>query len=119
MDKKQWYKILGKDLKEVSSAKDMITEVKEYATIVFLQNSQDFNDFRGSGGRGVEGFFDSSEKEMAKFLSQWDYGEYHDTDTKKPWGTADTVTKVNVSGAGKYILTYNSGLGYAGLVKEL
>ena len=26
MDKKQWYKILGKPLKEINSAKDMITE---------------------------------------------------------------------------------------------
>ena len=30
MDKKQWYKILGKEHKEINSVKDMITEADEW-----------------------------------------------------------------------------------------
>lgn len=90
-----------------------------YTTIVFLQNSQDFDDFKGSGGKGIDGFFDSSDKEMAKFLSQWDYGDAPDEGNQKPWGSSDTVKNVNVPGAGKYILTYNSRLGYAGLHQKV
>ena len=33
MDKKQWYKILGKDLKEVNSVKDMIKESRSISQI--------------------------------------------------------------------------------------
>lgn len=82
----------------------------KYAEIVFLQNSQDFNGFRGSGGRGVDGFFDSDESEMMDYLMQWDDGEYHEVNSRKPWGTRDDTYK-----RGKYIMSYNSGLGYAGL----
>ena len=33
MDKKQWYKILGKDLKEINSVKDMINEGRSFSQI--------------------------------------------------------------------------------------
>lgn len=106
---------LGGYVKEIEAALQVVESGKEYATIVFLQNSDDFDDFKG----GAEGFFDASDKEKAKYLSQWDYGDYDDVSSKKPWGSGDTVVKVNVSGAGKYILTYNDSLEYAGLVMEM
>jgi len=118
MKREQWYKILGKEKPIKETTAKQIAEGKEYGTVVFMQNSQDFDDFKGSGGRGQEGFFDSSEKEMAKFLSQWDMGYQDEVDSRKPWGSSDTVRKITIPGAGKYILTYNSGLGYAGLYVE-
>ena len=89
-----------------------VQAAKNYASVVFLQNDFDFNDFRGSGGKGQEGFFDSNEKEMMKYLQQWDYGDnYGDVvDPMMQKGTNDYVYK-----AGRYLMTYNPGLGYAGL----
>lgn len=89
-----------------------VQAAKNYASVVFLQNSQDFNDFRGSGGKGIEGFFDSSEKEMMKYLQQWDYGDNYGevVDPMQMKGSRDDVYK-----SGRYLMTYNSGLGYAGL----
>lgn len=98
---------------------EMLAEAKGYASIVFLQNENDFKDFRGSGGTGIDGFFDSSEKEMAKYLSKWDFGEELEYDVTKPWGRMDTVSKVKVPGAGTYWLSYNERLGYAGLSREV
>ena len=86
----------------------------KYATIVFLQNSQDFEDFSGSGGQGLDGFFDSDKEEMVKYLSQWDYGNYDDVREDPPWGKRDNVSKV-----GEYILSVNSSLGYAGLYIQI
>lgn len=88
-----------------------------YATIVFMQNSQDFDSFRSGKLRGAEGFFEATDKQKAKFLSDWDTGEYYDTSATKPWGSRDTVVNVTVPNAGKYILTYNENMGYAALTK--
>ena len=89
-----------------------VRAAKNYASVVFLQNDFDFNDFRGSGGKGQEGFFDSDEKEMMKYLQQWDYGDnYGDVvDPMMQKGTSDYTYK-----KGRYMMTYNPGLGYAGL----
>lgn len=89
-----------------------VQAAKNYASVVFLQNDHDFNDFSGSGGRGQEGFFDSSEKEMLKYLQQWDYGDnYGDiVDPMMQKGSNDYTYK-----KGPYVMTYNPGLGYAGL----
>lgn len=90
----------------------------KYREIVFLQNSQDFDDFSGSGGKGSEGFFDSDEDEMIDFLLQWDYGDNGEESTNPPWGTSDTTYKKRI-GSKLYILTYNFKHGYAGLVEVL
>ena len=39
MDKKQWYKILGKPLKEINSAKDMIKEAQSWEYF-YLKNGR-------------------------------------------------------------------------------
>ena len=95
-----------------------INEAK-WNTIIFLQREDDFSSFKGSGGKGSEGFFDSDTKEQAKFLSEWDHGDADDVRNGEPWGRSDDVTKVNVKNAGKYTLATNSGLGYAGLHQEV
>ena len=126
IDKGQEEGMTGEDLAgRVQSAFRDVEESrlyeKKYTQIVFLQNSQDFESFRGRGGKGEDGFFNSPYKEKAKFLSQWDYGSEseYDTRSKPSAGTHDTVVKINVPMAGKYILTYNRGLGYAGLEREV
>lgn len=93
-------------------------KTKAWTTIIFLQLSQDFDIFQGSGGKGQDGFFDSSEEEMAKFLSQWDYSERENISIEEPWGSADYVVEVKVGGD-NYILAYNTGLGYAGLHQKI
>jgi len=93
-------RLKGKDVKVV------------YEEIIFLQNSQDFDDFVGSGGKGIDGFFDSTEKEMIDYLAQWD-NENSTISTSYPKaGLCDTVS---IDEDKMYILSYNYGLGYAGL----
>jgi hypothetical protein len=90
-----------------------LNEAIEYCDIVFLDKTQDFEDFSGSGGKGREGFFDSGDKEMFDFLMQWEDMNYSDCRKTKPWGAKDKIYK-----KGDYIMSYNSSLGYAGLVKK-
>lgn len=89
-----------------------VQAAKNYVEVVFLQRDHDFDSFSGSGGRGQQGFFDSDEKEMLKFLQEWDYGDnYGDViDPMQMKGRDDYVYK-----KGPYIMTYNPGLGHAGL----
>ncbi len=105
-------------LKLQNMFEQVLNEAKTYQQIVFLDKSQDFSSFRGSGGKGEQGFFDSDEKEMAQYLSQWDYGDGGEEYSGKFWGNSDDTTKINIPGAGKYFMTYNSRLGYAGLYLE-
>jgi hypothetical protein len=94
------------------ASRNLVVAAKNYVSVTFLQNESDFNDFSGSGGRGQAGFFDSSEKEMLKYLQQWDYGDnYGDVaDPMMQKGSNDYTYK-----KGPYVMTYNPGLGYAGL----
>jgi hypothetical protein len=94
------------------STRRPVRAAKNYASVVFMQNESDFNDFRGSGGKGQDGFFDSDEKEMLKYLEQWDYGDNYGevVDPMQQKGSGDYVYK-----KGRYVMTYNPGLGYAGL----
>lgn len=39
-----------------------VQAAKNYASVVLLQNDSDFHDFRGSGGKGQDGFFDSDRR---------------------------------------------------------
>lgn len=90
---------------------------KKYYDIVFLQNSQDFEGFDGSGGTGVDGFFESSEEEMFEYLIQWYSPEsinnsYYDN---APWGEDDLIFEKNL-GDQTFIVSYNPSLQYAGLL---
>lgn len=93
-------------------------EHKRYYDIIFLQNTQDFDDFSGSGGEGVEGFFNSTEDEMFDYLMQWytpesESSSFYDA---PPWGDSD-ISYEKELGNEKFIMSYNPNLGYAGLVK--
>lgn len=96
----------------VTSKARRVQAAKNYAEVVFLQRDFDFDDFNGSGGTGQNGFFDSDEKEMIEYLKQWDYGDnYGDVvDPMQQKGSRDRVYK-----KGQYLMTYDSGLGHAGL----
>lgn len=96
----------------VAAKAKRVRAAKNYAEVVFLQRDYDFKDFNGSGGRGQDGFFKSSEKEMLKYLQQWDYGDNYGeiVDPMQQKGSNDYTYK-----KGAYIMTYNPGLGYAGL----
>jgi len=85
---------------------------KKYVHIIFLQNTQDFDSFSGSGGTDIDGFFDSTVDEMISYLSQWDYGDSGISNDIPSHGTADTVY---INEDKNYILSYNSTMGYAGL----
>lgn len=89
-----------------------VQAAKNYVSVVFLQLTQDFDGFSGSGGKDIEGFFDSSDKEMMEYLKQWDYGDNYGevVDPMQVKGSGDSVYK-----QGRYLMTYNSRHGYAGL----
>lgn len=55
------------------------------------------------------------EQEALKYLLEWDYGEGPVRTLKGvPWGTLDQVYRYK-----DYIMTYNTGIGYIGLIKQL
>lgn len=88
---------------------------KEYVSIVFLQNSQDFDNFKGKKGPEAQSaFFEASDEEKLKYLQQWDYGDSGETCPKPSHGSSDRIYK-----KGDYIMSYNPGLGYAGLEREV
>ena len=91
---------------------------KEYAQIVFMQNSQDFDEFtdKSTGEKGVDAFFGASEKDMMDFLMQWEQGDRGEVSKTEPWGTNDKKFEKKV-GDDTYIMSYNSGMEYASLVR--
>jgi hypothetical protein len=84
----------------------------KFEDIIFHQNSQSFDGFNGSGGIDIDGFFESDEKEMISFLSQWDNGDSMPNNNHPGYGTND---KVFLDTKNNYLLTYNFNLGYASL----
>lgn len=52
---------------------------------------------------------------LARYLAQWDQGEYDDDPVPQQWGTRDEVIDVRVPHCGTYVLSINRGLGYAAL----
>jgi len=90
----------------------------KYREIIFLQDSQDFNDFKGTGGKGLSGFFDSDEQEMFDYLYQYDSPDNDNIVNYKPWGTSDTTVTMKFSRK-TFVMNYNERKGYAGLVEVL
>lgn len=77
----------------------------KYQQIVFAQGD-DYND--------VETVLESDgPDEAVNHLSQWDNGDGELTD-QPPWGTDDQIHR-----SGDYILSYNTRVGYAGLVRAM
>ena len=65
-------------------------------------------------------FFNWSTTEMAKYLSQWDYGDYdgevYDYDElKRAVGRSANITWVSVEGAGNYAIAVDARMGIASL----
>ena len=83
---------------------------KQYCNIVFVQNIEEEPE--------IQAFFagDKTAAELVDYLAQWDNGGESEhclsLTTDAPWGTADDVETI-----GDYILTTNSYLRYAGLVR--
>jgi len=93
-------------------------ESKNYVEIVFLQNSQDFDDFtdKETGESGIDAFFDASEDDMIDYLMKWEYGDRGTVRKENPGGTSDNTFEKKF-GNDTYMMNYNRGLGYAGLTR--
>lgn len=58
---------------------------------------------------------DKGESEVIDYLADWDYGtEMEHTPVSKPWGPDDDTYEKD-----DYILSYNTKLGYIGLVRKV
>ena len=79
---------------------------KNYYTIIFLQNEEDYLEFEKI-------LKQNGEHEAMEYLKQWDYGTESliDGTSDEPWGRNDEIYK-----EGDYVMNYNTGVGYAGLV---
>ncbi len=79
---------------------------KNYYTIIFLQNEEDYLEFE----KILKQY---GEHEAMEYLKQWDYGTESliDGTSDEPWGRNDEIYK-----EGDYVMNYNTGVGYAGLV---
>jgi len=79
---------------------------KTYYTIIFLQNEEDYSEFEKI-------LKQKGEHEAMEYLKQWDYGTESLIDgiSDEPWGRNDKIYK-----EGNYVMNYNTGVGYAGLV---
>ena len=82
--------------------------MQQYCNIVFIQERDEMVD------KFLSGEIDSIS--IVNYLGQWDNGpeSEHDLSLSKeePWGSTDYVERVE-----EYILTYNTRLWYAGLVR--
>lgn len=87
------------------------------ASIIFLQGEEGreitdkLYDVEGVVARGAT---EESIAAAVEYLTQWDYGEYHNVTEEAQHGTQDDVWEL-----GKYTLTANLGLGYVGLSKTI
>ena len=87
------------------------------ASIIFLHGEEGreiadkLYDVEGVVARGAT---KESIAAAVEYLTQWDYGEYHDVTEDAQHGTQDDVWEL-----GKYTLTANLGLGYVGLSKTI
>lgn len=74
----------------------------QYANIVFISGSEAEEPLNILNDNGIN--------DAIKYLSQWDYGEYHQISKTPAKGTSDKYKQV-----GDYLITWNNGLGYIGL----
>ena len=88
-----------------------------YAEIVFMQGDEGrelTDSLCNVEGVVAHGATAKSITETIEYLSQWDMGEYHDIREDTGAGAYDTVVE-----EGDYVLTYNLGLGYVGLMRKM
>lgn len=77
-----------------------------YHSIVFMQGDEATEPLEILDNKGAKAAID--------YLAQWDYGTEmeHSPVTEPPWGDSDHTEK-----RGSYVLSYNTHLGYIGLVR--
>lgn len=87
---------------------------KQYASVIFIQ---DYNLVGQDRDLFVAMLDNRQETELFEYLLQWEHGDNcGETSINKPWGSSDN--RVNFKdGNTDYVLTYNPGLGYAGLTR--
>ena len=79
-----------------------------YHTIIWLQEHQDEALAELMAAADADG--------MARYLSQWDMGEYHDEPTELGNLTGYDVTEHTIEYAGDYLLVVHYGLGDASVL---
>ena len=79
-----------------------------YHTIIWLQDYQD---------EALAELMEASDADgMARYLSQWDMGEYHDEPVELGNLSGYDVTEHSIKHAGDYLLVVHYGLGDASLL---
>jgi hypothetical protein len=85
----------------------MSETAQKYYEIVFLQGEEAVEPLKILDDKG--------EEEAIKYLEQWDYGkEMEHSPMEQPWGAEDDTFD-----NGEYVMSWNSGLGYIGLVRKV
>lgn len=90
-----------------------------YANIVFMQDDEGrevVDSLCNVEGVVAHGATAESIMKTIEYLSQWDYGDESEYDIREEIGagTNDTVVEYD-----EYVLTYNLGLGYVGLMRKV
>lgn len=88
---------------------------RRYVDIVFMQDGRDVVDrLTRTDGVVMRGATDATIGETIEYLAQWDYGDEDNVRDEMPTGTHDEVVERD-----GYILTWNAGLGYVGLLRPI
>lgn len=92
----------------------------KYANIVFMQDEEGREVVdklcHVDGGVVAYGPTDQSITEAIAYLAQWDYGTESEHDIREDIGAGTHDTTVE---EGEYVLTWNLGLGYVGLMRKV
>lgn len=84
----------------------------KYMEIVFIQNPSEWEECE-------EVLETQGKKGLLEYLSQWDMGTGFEEYDELPFGTSDTIVFGEEYGMPGYIMGYNTGMGYCGLVREI
>lgn len=98
------------ELQEKGQPQDWMTAEKQaaYGNVVFVQG-EDYDRMMEELGP------DAGMQEIAQYLSQWDIGKYYDVRPESSAGGNDDIEIVESPNAGRYLVSHNRDLGYAGL----
>ena len=87
--------------------KVLCEEAQKYYEIVFMQGDD--------AKEPLDILDDKGELAALEYLKDWDYGDEMDhSPEEKPWGNDDDVYEKD-----DYVMSYNTGLGYIGLVRKV
>ncbi len=85
--------------------------MKLYRSVVFLQ---DYTLEGEERERFTKMIGDRDIEELYQYLLQWEYHEGEET-ANKPWGESDNIQSFDKYMGTEYVVSWNSGLGYAAL----